>query len=672
MMRIISYTLEMQGADNSRDLTARGGSMPNRLAEAKSPYLRKAAGQPVDWIEWGDEAFEQAKKRDCPILLSVGGVWCHWCHVMAHESFEDEEIAGIINERYVPVKVDRDERPDIDRRYQDAVMRISGNGGWPLTAFLTPEGKIFFGGTYFPPDDRWERPGLKTLLLKLSELYRSDRTRIEEAADELYLSMQNEASMDMKSETDEAVISKGVTATLSMMDKNYGGLGKAPKFHHASAFDFLINYNFFVNDGLVARAITDALDAMAKGGVYDHLLGGFFRYSTDEKWMVPHFEKMLYDNAELLKLYSIGSKVFGKDLYRSAAHGIVAYYKEYGCDDDGGFYASQDADIGVLDEGGYYTFSSAELAPILTTDEFKAISLYFGIGTIGTMPHEPSKNVLFLDSEPDQIAVVMKRTVPATAALIQSAKDKMLGYREAKKEMPYIDKTIYANWNGLMIEALCVAANMLEVGEYTGMAEMAAQRVLGDYYSGGRILHRHEVKGFSEDYIFFAKGLLELYQSTQKEEYVHTARTLIDEAIKLFWDSENWGFFDAEPGGQGYLGIGVKNIQDSPVQSANGTAPLLLMQIADITGDERYVEYADKSLRAFAALAEGYPTLSYSYLTSAHAFQTGTFKVETSKFLGQALKEFRPYKFVIKKEIEGVLVCEKKTCRKYDQYPESK
>jgi uncharacterized protein YyaL (SSP411 family) len=669
MMRIISYTLEMQGADNSRDLTARGGAMPNRLAEAKSPYLRKAAGQPVDWIEWGDEAFDQAKKRDCPILLSIGGVWCHWCHVMAHESFEDAEIAGIINERYVPVKVDRDERPDIDRRYQDAVMRITGNGGWPLTAFLTPEGKIFFGGTYFPPNDRLERPGFKTLLLKLSELYRNDRERIEEAAAELYKNMLNEASMDMKSESDETIISRGIDATLSVMDTNYGGLGKAPKFHHASAFEFLMNYNYFARDGFISKAITEALDAMARGGVYDHLLGGFFRYSTDERWMVPHFEKMLYDNAELLKLYSIGYKVFGKELYSSTARGIVAYYKKYGCDADSGFYASQDADIGVLDEGGAYTFSPAELAPILTPDEFKAITLYFGIGTIGTVHHDPSKSVLFLDKEPDQIASAMKLPVSDVAGLIQSAKDKMLGYREEMREMPYIDKTIYTNWNGLMIEALCIAGNMLGADEYTGMAEKAARRVLDDYYDGGSIMHRQGVRGFSEDYIFFARGLMELFQSIQKEEYVLISRALIDKAIKLFWDKEHWGFFDAEPGGQGYLEIGVKNIQDSPVQSANGIAPLLLMQLADATGDDRYVDYAGKTLKAFAALAEGYPTLSYSYLTSRHAFQTGTFKVETSEFFGQALKDFRPYKLVINKEIEGVLVCEKNACRKYDSYP---
>jgi uncharacterized protein YyaL (SSP411 family) len=643
--------------------------MPNRLADAKSPYLRKAAEQLVDWLEWGDEAFEEAAKRDCPILLSIGGVWCHWCHVMAHESFEDAEIAGLINERFVAVKVDRDERPDIDRRYQDAVMRISGNGGWPLTAFLTPEGKIFFGGTYFPPEDRWERPGLKTLLLKLSDLYRNDRARIEEAADELFNGILGESSMDMKAEFDKTAISSGVTTAISVMDSKYGGLGKAPKFHHAAAFNFLINYNFFADDSSIIKAVTAALDAMAKGGVYDHLLGGFFRYSTDERWMVPHFEKMLYDNAELLKLYSIGYKVFGKELYRTASRGIVEYYRKYGSDDSGAFYASQDADIGMLDEGGYYTFSLPELTTILEVDELRAISLYFGIGTSGIMPHEPSRNVLFLDKDRDQIASMMDRPVSVVADLIQSAGEKMLRYREEKREMPYIDKTIYTNWNGLMIEALCIAGNLMGDREYYVMAERSAKKILDDYYSEGRILHRLEVKGFSEDYIFFARGLLELFQSTQKDEYAAIARELTDEAIRLFWDREHWGFFDAEPGGRGYLGIGVKNIHDSPVQSANGIAPLLLMQLADLTGETGYMEYAEKTIKAFAALVEVYPTLSYSYLTSCHAFHTGTFKVETSQFFIEALRDFRPYKFVIRKEIDGVMVCEKNSCRKYDAYP---
>ena len=642
--------------------------MPNRLANAKSPYLRKAQDQPVEWYEWGEEAFARAKELDRPILLSAGGTWCHWCHVMAHESFENEEIASIINDHFVPVKVDRDERPDIDRRYQDAVMKITGSGGWPLTAFLTPEGKFFYGGTYFPPENHYDRPGFGTLLRKLAELYRSDRSRIEEVAEELYHNTAMAASAGMKADAGAELIERGVAAIMSALDMNHGGLGKAPKFHHSSAFEFLINYDFFKKDELIRKGIIKALDGMANGGVHDHLLGGFFRYSTDERWLVPHFEKMLYDNAELLKLYAIAHRVFGNEMYRTAARGIVAYYIKYGSDEPGGFYASQDADIGVLDEGGYYTFSQEELASILTADELQVIVPHFGLGTAGQVHHDPSKNVLFIDQEPAYIVGVMPRTIPEVESLIASAKGKMLRYREQKREMPYIDKTIYTNWNGLMIEALCVAGNLFGMDEYVAMANKTARRIISEYYDKGRIMHRDGVRGFVEDYLFFARGLLELYQTTQQEEYLKVARELVDAAIELFWDVENWGFFDAEKGGPGYLGIGVKNIQDTPVQSGNGIAPLVLMLLSVATGETSYREYAEKTLKAFAALAEEYPSFSYSYLISLHAFYTGTYKVETSEFLGQALRDFRPYKFIVKKEIDGVLICEKETCRMYDRY----
>ncbi|HTZ18593.1 MAG TPA: thioredoxin domain-containing protein, partial [Dissulfurispiraceae bacterium] len=643
--------------------------MSNRLSKSKSPYLRKAQDQPVDWYEWGDEAFARARELDRPVLLSVGGVWCHWCHVMAHESFEDAEIAALINAHYVAVKVDRDERPDIDRRYQDAVIKITGSGGWPLTAFLTPEGKFFYGGTYFPPEDGMGRPGFRTLLSKIAEFYRNDKKRIEEVAAELYHNTATDAEAGTKSDISAELIRQGVSGIMPALDTRYGGLGNAPKFHHASAFEFLINYEFFSGDESIRKSIVTALDGMAAGGIYDHLLGGFFRYSTDERWLVPHFEKMLYDNAELMKLYAIAHRVFGKGLYLSVVQGIEDYYKRYGCDEEGGFYASQDADIGVLDEGGYYTFSSEDLTSILAPEEFKAASLYFGIDTAGRMHHDPARNVLFIDKRPESIAEIMHLQVAQAEEVIRSAKEKMLNYREQARKMPFIDKTIYTNWNGLMIEALCTAGNLSGSSEYIEMAEKTANRILGEYYAGGRLMHAGGVAGFAEDYIFFAQGLIELYQSVQQERYLQIAAELMDGAIKLFWDDENGGFFDAERGGPGYLGIGMKNIHDSPVRSANGAAPLVLMLLSVATGRTHYAGYAEKNLKAFAGLAEGYSAFSHSYLISLHAFLTGIYKVETSEFFEQALRHFRPYKFVIKKEIEGVLVCEKNSCCRYDEYP---
>jgi hypothetical protein len=643
--------------------------MPNRLEHARSPYLQGAKDQPVNWFEWGDEAFALAKELDRPILLSVGGVWCHWCHVMAHESFENIDIAAFINDHFIPVKVDRDERPDIDRRYQDAVMNISGSGGWPLTAFLTSDGRVFYGGTYFPPEERWQKPGLKSLLVKLAEIYRDQRDRIEDAADQIYQHALMSSSVDMKAEPAVDLPDKGISEMLLSLDMNNGGIGKAPKFHHATAFEFLVNHLFFVGNDLVKKGIVTALDGMAKGGICDHLLGGFFRYSTDARWLVPHFEKMLNDNAELLKLYSIAYKVFRNELYRSATEGIIAYYKKYGLDEAGGFYSSQDADIGVLDEGGYYTFTEAEMAQLLDADEMQAVKLYFGTGKEGKLHHAPLRNVLFINMEPGRIAEVMHLSVDAVNKILYSAKQKMLIHREQTREMPYIDKTIYTNWNGLMIEALCISGNLLGQKEYIALAEKAARRILASCYADGSIMHRDGTPGFLEDYVFFSHGLLELFQATQNNKYLDIAKDLMNHAVALFWDNEKWGFFDAVQGGPGYMEIRIKNIQDTPVQSANGVAPLVLMLLAEATGDTVYLDYAEKTLKAFAGLAEQQPAISHSYLLSLHAFHQGIYRVETDKFFKQALSEFRPYKFVIKSDVEGVVVCEKETCRKFAAWP---
>jgi len=299
----------------------------NRLANARSPYLRKSAHQPVDWYEWSEEAFKKAKEEDKPILLSIGGVWCHWCHVMAHESFENEEIAKIINENFVAIKVDRDERPDIDRRYQEVVVALTGSGGWPLTVFLTPEGEAFFGGTYFPPEDRWGRSGFKSLLLRIAQLWKEDREKILKSAKQISQALELFGVRSYKDHVGEELLDRGINHLLLSLDYQHGGLGDAPKFHHAKAWELLLYRYFFTQNRQLLKVVELTLDAMAKGGIYDHLLGGFFRYSTDQNWIVPHFEKMLYDNAELLQLYSMAYQVIPKPLYGYVAKGIVEYYK---------------------------------------------------------------------------------------------------------------------------------------------------------------------------------------------------------------------------------------------------------------------------------------------------------------------------------------------------------
>ncbi|QWK18900.1 MAG: thioredoxin domain-containing protein [Hydrogenobacter thermophilus] len=638
--------------------------MPNRLINARSPYLRKSAYQPVDWYEWCEEAFEKAKREDKPVLLSIGGVWCHWCHVMAKESFEDPEIAKIINENFVAIKVDRDERPDIDRRYQDTVIALTGSGGWPLTAFLTPDGKLFFGGTYFPPEDRWGRPGLKSLLLRISQLWREEKERILKSADHIFLELQNYSSMTFKDFVDEELLKRGIGALLSSVDYEKGGIGSAPKFHHSKAFELLLYHYHFTKEEIVKRAIISSLDAMAKGGIYDHLLGGFFRYSTDDTWNIPHFEKMLYDNTELLRLYSLAYQVFENPLYEYVAKGIVNYYKLYGSDPEGGFYASQDADIGVLDEGGHYTFSSDELESLLDPEELKVVKLYFGIDTKGRMPHHQNKNVLFINMDVEHVSKVLNISKEKTEELLKSAKEKMLNYRNSR-EIPYIDKTIYTSWNGLMIDALCVYYKVFQDEWSLLMAEKTANRLIKERYRDGSLDHADGVSGYSEDYIYLSQGLLSLFEITQNRTYLDMARELLDKAIELFWDDQGWGFFDTHQKGEGLLLIKHKPIQDTPTQSVNGTSPYLLLLMEAITGDTKYGEYAEKNLMAFSRFMREMPMASHSYFLSLYAYLKGIFKVETEKYFEEALYAFRPFKLVVKGHVEGLLVCEGKVCKSY-------
>ncbi|MCS7277499.1 MAG: thioredoxin domain-containing protein [Aquificaceae bacterium] len=636
--------------------------MANRLLKAKSPYLQKSAHQPVDWYEWSDEAFQKAREEDKPILLSIGGVWCHWCHVMAHESFENPEIARIINENFIAIKVDRDERPDVDRRYQEVVIALTGSGGWPLTVFLTPDGKAFFGGTYFPPDDRWGRPGFKSLLLRISKLWKEERHRVLKSAESIYESLINYSKQNFKDLIDEALLQKGIYTLLASIDYQFGGVGSAPKFHHAKAFELLIIHDYFNPSDILKKAVILSLDAMAKGGVYDHILGGFFRYSTDEKWHIPHFEKMLYDNAELLSLYSIAYKTLGKNLYKKTAEGILRYYKTYGYDPDGGFYASQDADIGMLDEGGYYTFTEKEIEGLLSPEELRVFALHFGFAS---MPHEPAKKVLYINMEEEEVAKATGMSPEEVEKLLESGKNKLLHYRQ-EREMPYIDKTIYTNWNALMISGLCDYWKVFKDEEALRMALKTAERLLRNHYKDGVVYHKEGIEGYSEDYIFLARALLDLFEVTQDRTYLETSRDIMKRAIEFFWDHTDWGFYDSAKGGEGLLSVRLKNLQDTPTQSSNGSAAYTLLLLGALTDDTDFINYGEKTLQAFSRFVKDVPMVSHSYLVSLYAYLKGIYKVETRDFFQEALHLFRPFKFVVKSDVDGLLVCEGQTCQKYE------
>src|SRR5437660_4762215 len=435
----------------------------NALAQASSAYLRSAMHQPVRWREFGAEALATAKAEDKPILLDIGAVWCHWCHVMDRESYDNPEIAALINENHVAVKVDRDERPDVDSRYQAAVQAISGQGGWPLTAFLTPDGRPFFGGTYFPPDDQYGRPGFKRVLQTLSSAYREKHSDVLESAEHVMSAIDHAESFAGRSGEISGGLGDGmVKSAIESFDPHHGGFGSAPKFPHPSILDLLIDYCGRSGDEQALKVVTTTLDRMAQGGVYDQLAGGFHRYSVDERWVVPHFEKMSYDNSELLKNYVHAYQLAENEFYAHIARDIIRWMDDCLSDRElGGFYASQDADIDLHDDGDYFTWSLAEARDVLAPQELEAAAALYDIGEVGEMHHRPEKNVLHVRATPEQIAMRMKLSVSEVQLLLSSAKQKMLAAR-LRRPTPYVDKTVYVSWNALSIAAYLEAAKVLE------------------------------------------------------------------------------------------------------------------------------------------------------------------------------------------------------------------
>src|SRR3954468_5287449 len=426
----------------------------NALAQASSAYLRSAMHQPVRWREFGAEALAAAKAEDKPILLDIGAVWCHWCHVMDRESYDDPEVAALINEKFIAVKVDRDERPDIDARYQSAVSAISGQGGWPLTAFLTPEGKPFYGGTYFPPVEHYGRPSFRRVLASIAEAYKSKRDEVTESAQQVMSAIsQAEAFAGQSADFSPDVINKIVDSAAKMFDVQHGGFGSSPKFPHPSALDLLIDRYAKNRERYLGVIINTTLEKMANGGVYDQLAGGFHRYSVDERWVVPHFEKMCYDNSELLKNYVHAYQATGEQFFADVARDIIRWMDEWLSDRErGGFYASQDADISLDDDGDHFTWSIDEAKAVLSEDEFKVAQLYYDIYEVGEMHHDSTRNVLHVRATIDQIGVRLGMQHDRVAAILESAKRKMMEARRARP-IPFIDKTVYVSWN-----ALCVSA----------------------------------------------------------------------------------------------------------------------------------------------------------------------------------------------------------------------
>ena len=605
----------------------------NSLRNASSAYLRSAAHQPVLWNEWGDAAFERARFEDKPILLDIGAVWCHWCHVMDRESYENQEIARLINEHYVPVKVDRDERPDIDARYQLAVSALTGQGGWPLTAFLTPAGKPFYGGTYFPPDDNFGRPGMKRVLSSIAQNYKTHQSEIYASADQIAQALAGAESFPKGAGgADRKLVDAIISNIGRLFDPQYGGFGSQPKFPHPGAIDLLLDAYLESRQAWLLSVVNSTLEGMGHGGVYDQIGGGFHRYSVDERWIVPHFEKMSYDNAGLLGNYLRAFQFTRNPFFEEIARGILAFVESVLTAPDGGFYASQDADASLEDDGDYFTWTLDEVKAVLDETEAAVIAERYHVEPHGEMHHNPAKNVLFIDQPIEAVAARGKLTPQKTGEVLARAKAKMYAAR-LKRPTPFVDTTLYAGWNGMMISALLEAHKVLDHPAALASALKALDLLLARAYDPARgIAHAitisqsggsstnfdFRVSNFDllDDQVFMAAALLDAYEVTGTRAYFDRALELMETTLRRFWDESAGGFFDTAKdldGRQGNLTQTRKAFQDSPTPAGNAVAIGVLDRLATLAERPDFREKAQVTLDLFASKAAEFGLYAATY-----------------------------------------------------------
>ena len=625
----------------------------NRLSKEKSAYLKHAADQKIDWYPWSDKAFVKAEKEDKPLLLSSGGVWCHWCHVMAKECFYDDEIAAILNEHFISIKVDRDERPDIDRRYQLAVNAMGSAGGWPLTVFLTHEKKPFYGGTYFPPEDRYGKPGLKKVLSAVLNLYNSKKEDIAEYTDKMLELLQR--SKLQHEDFDRSLINEAVGLVLREYDPRNGGFGKAPKFPVTGAMEFLITRYSISKDAAIEAAIKKTLESMAGGGFYDHVGGGFHRYSTDEFWIIPHFEKMADDNAWLLRNYLDAYSVFGNELFKDVSEGIIQFVLDVLSDPDGGFYSSQDADVTPDDEGGYFTWTEENIKEVLDNEEYEIMKHYL-FHDAGVMHHDGSKRVLFAARGAEEIASMRGMSQEAVIRIIRRGKAKMLKARNGR-ETPFIDTTRYTSLNGMMIKSFLKGYRILKEHRIKDHALRSLDAVLKKYYIDQTLFHTDNVEAFLDDYINLIDAVLSAYEVTGAHAYLEKGAELMDLCIENLWDEDEGGFFDT---GSQLLGITIKGIEDIPHPSPNSVGILLLSKLYGMTGNERYRLLAETALKAFYAKSRETGIHAGYYFCALDAY-FNALKLTVNAAPGSALAELAmsvtvPHSYIVYGEDNGTIV----------------
>ena len=615
----------------------------NLLGCAASSYLRSACHQPVHWHPWGKAAFARAQSENKPILLDIGAVWCHWCHVMDRESYEDPEIARLINELFIAVKVDRDERPDVDARYQAAVSAITGQSGWPLTAFLAPDGRPYFGGTYIPRDDHPGQAGFSRVLAALAQVWREQREEaLGTAASAMAAITQSESfpARDSKQKPvlTLALVDKIAASALRRFDPRNGGFGAQPKFPYPAVLDLLLEVAMNHGRTQAARAFTVTLEKMERGGIYDHLAGGFHRYSVDERWSIPHFEKMLYDNTELLRNYLHGYQSFQRKDFCAAATQIVNWIETAMSDRErGGFYASQDADINLDDDGSYFTWTLAEArealheAGLSPSDQELALR-YFGIRERGGMSHDSARNVLHVEHSAGELAVETGQNIEQLRSLLETARSALLAARRLRPA-PFIDRTLYTGWNAMAVTAFLEAARILRIDSARESALRALDRLLNEAWDGNQALGHviaygaplakgtpppEKVPGALDDYAFTIHACIDAWFATGKMSFYRAALKLADAMIARFYDRSAGAFYDTAAPAAGVSALGAlaarrKPLQDAPTPAGNPTAAAALLRLEALSGRKEFREIAEYTLDFFAGTVEQFDLHAASY-----------------------------------------------------------
>jgi uncharacterized protein YyaL (SSP411 family) len=649
----------------------------NLLSAEASAYLKSAAHQPVHWLPWGDAAFALAQEENKPILLDIGAVWCHWCHVMDGESYEDPAVAEILNRDFVCIKVDRDERPDVDARYQRAVQALTGQGGWPLTAFLTPAGEVFFGGTYFPPENNsYGRPGFATMLQHVARLYREDHAKVSENAQAIRRHVVESLDEAKAGTVTPGVLDQALSHMARLFDVRYGGFGTAPKFPHPGPCMLLTARWHDTREEWLREIVEKTLGGMAGGGVYDQLGGGFHRYSVDERWIVPHFEKMSYDNSELLKAYLTAAAAFGDVRWREVAAGIVDWVLEVLTDRaHGAFYTSQDADVGPGDDGDYWTWTVEETRAALPDPAFELARRSFDIDIEGEMPHNPAKNVLWRKREP---------ATDAERALFATAVRQMKAARD-RRPAPTVDTAAYVSWNAMMAAAFLQAGAVLDRPECNTIALKVLERIWAESWDAAagmsHVLGRPGggPRGMLDDNVQSAAAFLDAFEATGADHWLERAIAVMTYCAAshwaTHWDDPTGGYFDLAQGmtGTAYLAARAKPVQDAPTPSPNGVAALVLARLWALTDSAEWRTRLDRQLGVFAGVAGELGLHGATLLSAVDWALHPVTRIEVSGPAGEgpacamhllALQTYRPRKVVIRTIADrpAATVCVGTTC----------